>query len=107
MSAMSSTFNPGSSTAVSPERRHSANARAQAFCFASTEGAGGLMRSIASSTNTPVGSPRASRMISPPGGGRVAPVIFMRVIARVFASNACPSARSSTTGFARVCALSA
>ena len=53
---------------------------------------------IALSMNTPVGSPRPSRMISPPGGFGVSRVTPASSIAFLFASPACPSTRLSHTG---------
>ncbi len=84
MVALVTPLRPASSSAASTPRRSSA---------ASVSGMTLPMSSSALSLKMPVGSPRASRTISPPSGSGVAAVIPASRIARELAQPVCPSTR--------------
>ena len=86
--------------AVSPLARHSAMVSRTAWSKRSSDGTGTRprMTSWARSIRIPVGSPRASLAMSPPGGSAEWGVMPARVSARPLAQVACPSTRMSATG---------
>src|SRR2546426_808505 len=90
--------------AVTPSDAACASARANAESCRSIDGAGmaAPIRSSALSLKMPIGSPRASRGISPPTGARVALVIIAARIAAAFANAMCPSRRDRKTGLCGV-----
>ena len=92
---------PGSCTPVRPLALHSAMTASTAWSKRSSDGGGTSerIRSCARSIRSPVGSPRSSFSIRPPSGSEVWRVMPARASAALLAQVACPSTRTSATGW--------